>query len=87
MQVEATELAPVGRDQSDSGSLHTTKQLVWKTVPILDDKGKEKRLENPLAQCKYGVCERDMRERERERERERGREGGREGGMAESLLP
>ena len=85
MQVEATELAPVGRDQSDSGSLHTTKQLVWKTVPILDDKGKEKRLENPLAQCKYGVCERDMRERERERER--GREGGREGGMAESLLP
>ena len=51
VQIEATELAPVSSSQADSRSLQTTKQLVWKTVPILDDRGKEKRLENPLAQC------------------------------------
>jgi hypothetical protein len=55
VEVEATELAPVGMNQKTGGerSLHTTKQLVWKTVPILDDAGKEKRVDNPLAQ--YGL--------------------------------
>ena len=55
VEVEATELAPVGMNQETGGgrSLHTTKQLVWKTVPILDDAGKEKRVDNPLAQ--YGL--------------------------------
>merc|ERR1719335_484119 len=61
VEVEQTDLAPVGADQSgdDAGSvtkapkLVKAKQLVWKTVPLYDDKGHLQRSENPLSQ--YGI--------------------------------
>ena len=53
VEVEQTDLAPVGMDQSDSRQLVRAKQLVWKTVPLLDERGNLQRAENPLAQ--YGI--------------------------------
>lgn len=53
VEVEQMDLAPVSRDQSDSQKLARTKQLVWKTVPLLDSDGRTKRSENPLQQ--YGI--------------------------------
>ena len=54
VEVEQTDLAPVGSEQSDGRQLQRTKQLVWKTVPLTDDKtGAKLRSENPLAQ--YGI--------------------------------
>ncbi|MDM8547767.1 SPFH domain-containing protein [Candidatus Venteria ishoeyi] len=53
VEVEQTDLAPVGVDQGDSGKLQRTKQLVWKTVPILDNNGMPERQTNPLDQ--YGI--------------------------------
>mmetsp|Transcript_21576 Transcript_21576/g.25514 ORF Transcript_21576/g.25514 Transcript_21576/m.25514 type:complete len:466 (-) Transcript_21576:186-1583(-) len=53
VEVSQTDLAPVGSGQGDSQKLQITQQLVWKTVPILDDHGKERRSENPLSQ--YGI--------------------------------
>ena len=53
VEVEATDIAPVGLDQSDGRSLARVKQLVWKTVPILDESGVTKRGDDPLKQ--YGI--------------------------------
>jgi len=56
VEVEQTDLAPVGADQDSSnkrGQLVKAKQLVWKTVPIVDGNGMPKRAENPLSQ--YGI--------------------------------
>ena len=53
VEVEQTDLAPVGLEQEDSNKLQRTKQLVWKTVPILDDSGMIQRQSNPLDQ--YGI--------------------------------
>ncbi len=53
VEIEQTDLAPVGLDQSDSNKLQSTKQLVWKTVPLLDDNGAVRRQPNPLDQ--YGI--------------------------------
>jgi len=53
VEVEQTELAPVGFDQSDSKALKRSKQLVWKTVPLFDESGDIQRSENPLGQ--YGI--------------------------------
>lgn len=53
VEIEQTDLAPVGVGQSDSTKLQRSKQLVWKTVPILDDKGVPRRQSNPLDQ--YGI--------------------------------
>merc|ERR1719399_1989978 len=42
VEIEQTDLAPVGADQDDASGrgpkLVKAKQLVWKTVPIYDDK-------------------------------------------------
>jgi len=55
VEVEQTDLAPVGADQDPAGrgKLIKAKQLVWKTVPVLDESGHLQRGENPLAQ--YGI--------------------------------
>ncbi|EKE70268.1 SPFH domain-containing protein [Gallaecimonas xiamenensis] len=53
VEVEQVDLAPVGMDQEDSNKLQRTKQLVWKTVPILDKDGKPARQNNPLST--YGI--------------------------------
>merc|ERR1712124_194770 len=55
VEVEQTDLAPVGADQDPAGrgKLVKVKQLVWKTVPVLDENGHLQRGENPLAQ--YGI--------------------------------
>ena len=53
VEVEQTDLAPVGLNQDDSNMLQRTRQLVWKTVPIVDAKGNLERQANPLAQ--YGI--------------------------------
>merc|ERR1719324_292150 len=61
VEVEQTDLAPVGADQEATvpgdvrvrDKLVRAKQLVWKTVPLLDEQGKLKRAENPLSQ--YGI--------------------------------
>merc|ERR1719174_208977 len=55
VEVEQTDLAPVGSDQDGDKApkLVKAKQLVWKTVPLNDDNGHPQRSENPLAQ--YGI--------------------------------
>jgi hypothetical protein len=57
VEVDTTDLAPVGSDQEEGAGrapkLVKQKQLVWKTVPVLDDKGHMTRSENPLSQ--YGI--------------------------------
>jgi len=53
VEVEQSDLAPVGLDKPDAGTVQKSVQLVWKTVPLLDDKGFPRRSENPLAQ--YGI--------------------------------
>lgn len=56
VEIEQSDIAPVGADQDTSGQrerLVKAKQLVWKTVPVLDAHGQLKRSENPLAQ--YGI--------------------------------
>ena len=56
VEVEQTDLAPVGAGENAHETrekLIKAKQLVWKTVPLYDDKGKLRRAENPLAQ--YGI--------------------------------
>mmetsp|Transcript_30394 Transcript_30394/g.78801 ORF Transcript_30394/g.78801 Transcript_30394/m.78801 type:complete len:490 (-) Transcript_30394:956-2425(-) len=54
VEIEQTDLAPVGAEQEERAPrLVKSKQLVWKTVPLTDDKGLMKRAENPLAQ--YGI--------------------------------
>eukprot|EP00966_Prymnesium_polylepis_P330097 7385757-Prymnesium_polylepis.1 len=58
VEVEQTDLAPVGSDQSDDSGrrgekLVKAKQLVWKTVPLYDKAGGLRRAENPLSQ--YGI--------------------------------
>lgn len=53
VEIEQTDLAPVGQDQADAQKLQRTTQLVWKTVPLLDGEGHYKRHDNPLKQ--YGI--------------------------------
>jgi len=55
VEIEQTDLAPVGAHQEDGKAPRLVKasQLVWKTVPLLDDAGHLQRAENPLAQ--YGI--------------------------------
>merc|ERR1719456_1448299 len=57
VEIEQTDLAPVGSDQEDKAGqrekLVKTTQLVWKTVPLTDEQGHLQRAENPLAQ--YGI--------------------------------
>merc|ERR1719399_299515 len=59
VEIEQTDLAPVGaNEQLDDGmgrapKLVKAKQLVWKTVPLYDEKGHLQRSENPLSQ--YGI--------------------------------
>lgn len=53
VEIEQTDLAPVGLHQDDSNKLHRTRQLVWKTVPLVDSEGRLQRQANPLEQ--YGI--------------------------------
>ncbi|MGO1297044.1 MAG: SPFH domain-containing protein [Vibrio sp.] len=53
VEVEGMDLAPVGMNQADAHKLKKTKQLVWKTVPIIDEAGQPVRQNNPLQQ--YGI--------------------------------
>ena len=53
VEVEQMDLAPVGLDQADSNKLQNTKQLVWKTIPLVDSNGLEMRQRNTLDQ--YGI--------------------------------
>lgn len=58
VEVEQTDLAPVGSDQTDDTGrrgekLVKARQLVWKTVPLYDKAGALRRAENPLSQ--YGI--------------------------------
>lgn len=53
VEVEQIDLAPVGLEQSDSRKLQRSRQLVWKTVPIMGNDGKPLRQRNPLDQ--YGI--------------------------------
>ncbi|MCP3940752.1 MAG: hypothetical protein GY710_04630, partial [Desulfobacteraceae bacterium] len=53
VEVEELELAPVGANQSNSNQLQRTNQLVWKTVPVVDNTGQPIRQDNPLQQ--YGI--------------------------------
>lgn len=53
VEVEQSDLAPVGLGQSDGRKIQATRQLVWKTVPVLNSQGRESRMENPLQQ--YGI--------------------------------
>ena len=53
VEVEKINLAPVGLAQDNSNKLQLTKQLIWKTVPQLDENGKPRRQTNPLDQ--YGI--------------------------------
>ena len=53
VEVEQTGLAPVGLEQNDNKKLQQSRQLVWKTSPILGKDGTPQRAENPLEQ--YGI--------------------------------
>lgn len=54
VEVEQMDLAPVGLDSNETGKVELRTQLVWKTVPVYDEKtGQLRRAENPLAQ--YGI--------------------------------
>lgn len=53
VEVEGMDLAPVGLNQANSHKLQKTKQLVWKTVPVIDKAGLMIRQNNPLQQ--YGI--------------------------------
>ena len=53
VEVEELDLAPVGVNQSNSNQLQRTNQLVWKTVPVVDNTGQPIRQDNPLSQ--YGI--------------------------------
>ncbi|SHO57696.1 SPFH domain-containing protein [Vibrio quintilis] len=53
VEVEQIDLAPVGIGQSDANKLQKTKQLVWKTVPVINKSGALVRQDNPLQQ--YGI--------------------------------
>ena len=55
VEIEQTDLAPVGLASPDGPGpkLVRAKQLVWKTVPILQENGVPQRAENPLSQ--YGI--------------------------------
>ncbi len=48
VEVEQLDLAPVGLEQEESNKLQRTKQLVWKTVPVVNEEGKQIRQSNPL---------------------------------------
>merc|ERR1719361_1567422 len=39
VEVEQMDLAPVGLDKPDAGTVQKSVQLVWKTVPLLDEQG------------------------------------------------
>lgn len=54
VEVEQMDLAPVGLDQRDPKKIQKSVQLVWKTIPLLDEvTNLPKRSENPLEQ--YGI--------------------------------
>lgn len=54
VEVEQSDLAPVGAEQEERAPrLIKSKQLVWKTVPLIDEHGQLQRAENPLQQ--YGI--------------------------------
>lgn len=53
VEVEQLELQSVGFDNSRAGQLESAKQLVWKTVPVLDKNGNPIRQSNPFQA--YGV--------------------------------
>jgi hypothetical protein len=48
VEIEQLDLAPVGLDQGDSTKLQSTRQLVWKTVPVTDANNQPIRQSNPL---------------------------------------
>jgi hypothetical protein len=48
VEIEQLDLAPVGLEQGESGKLQSTRQLVWKTVPVTDAQGMSIRQSNPL---------------------------------------
>jgi hypothetical protein len=49
VEVEEAGLAAIGIDQRDPTKVEKKTQLVWKTVPVVDEKGNFVRIENPLA--------------------------------------
>lgn len=53
VEVEQLELAAVGIDNNNSNALQTGKQLVWKTVPVMDANGNPIRQSNPFQ--RYGI--------------------------------
>lgn len=56
VEVESLELASVSID-TKAGTLEQSKQLVWKTVPILDANGNEIRQSNPFQRYGVGVAQ------------------------------
>lgn len=58
VEIEQSDLAPVGADQEERApKLVKSKQLIWKTVPLVNDDGSLKRAENPLAQYRIDVTQ------------------------------
>jgi hypothetical protein len=53
VEIDQLDIAPVGLEQEESHKLQRSKQIVWKTVPILDQQGNRIRANNPLAP--YGI--------------------------------
>lgn len=53
VEVDQLELQAVGIDNNKSGQLQVGKQLVWKTIPVLDGNGNPQRQSNPFQ--RYGV--------------------------------
>lgn len=53
VEMEGVGLAPVSMDNNKGGTLQTEKQLVWKTVPIVDKNGNPVRQSNPFQA--YGI--------------------------------
>lgn len=53
VEVQQLELAPISKDQEDANKLRKQRQMVWKTVPILNEEGHIQRQSNTLEQ--YGI--------------------------------
>jgi hypothetical protein len=53
VEVEQIELVPVGLNQEESMQERKKTSFIWKTVPVVDEKGQKIRIENPLDP--YGI--------------------------------
>lgn len=57
VEIEQLELQAVGVDNNKSGQLEVGKQLVWKTVPVLDAAGQPQRQSNPFQRYEVEVTQ------------------------------